>query len=383
MREPNAPRLETTADGPRINQTKCTSVLDLKARNDVAESFKTALHQRVVGQEEAIGAVVEMYEIFLSGLNPPHRPISNMLFLGPTGTGKTRVVEAVAEALFAKPDAMIKLDCGEYQHEHEIAKLLGSPPGYVGHGGTPPLLSQERLNQWHTEKLKLSLLLFDEIEKAHEALWQLLLSILDKATITLGDNRSVDFSRCMVFMTSNLGAADMAALITGGLGFAPQREEWASDLEAGIMRVAIEAARRRFSPEFMNRIDKIVVFKSLRREHLTEILDIELRAVQELIGNTKTQFRFSCTNNVKHFLLHEGTDSRYGARPLKRAIEHYVTFPLANLVASGQIEDGDVLTVDMIEGGWKFTVACSCQACRCGDSTSCRRGPRECAIAPS
>ena len=164
----------------------------------------------------------EIYQMFLAGLNPPGRPVGNLLFLGPTGSGKTRVVEAVAEALFGDARACIKIDCAEFQHSHEIAKLIGSPPGYLGHRETHPLLTQEALNQWHTEKLKLSILLFDEIEKASDALWQLLLGILDKATLTLGDNRRVDLSQCIIIMTSNLGAGEMTNLVDGGMGFAPK-----------------------------------------------------------------------------------------------------------------------------------------------------------------
>ena len=191
--------------------------------------------------------------------------MGNLLFLGPTGSGKTRVVEAVAESLFGDAKACIKIDCAEFQHSHEIAKLIGSPPGYLGHRETHPLLTQEALNQWHTEKLKLSILLFDEIEKASDSLWQLLLGILDKATLTLGDNRRVDLSSCIIIMTSNLGAAEMNGLVDGGLGFAPKAVQVDNSLDEKITRSAVDAARRKFAPEFMNRIDKVVVFKTLRQ----------------------------------------------------------------------------------------------------------------------
>src|SRR2546423_11906141 len=182
----------------------------------------------------------------------PNRPIGNLLFLGPTGSGKTRIVEASAEILFGSARAFIKVDCAEFQHSHEIAKLIGSPPGYLGHRETHPLLTQEALNQWHTEKLKLSILLFDEIEKASDSLWQLLLGILDKATLTLGDNRRVDLSNCIIIMTSNLGASEMSGLVGGGIGFAPKSVQVDSSLDAKINRTAVEAARRKFTPEFMN-----------------------------------------------------------------------------------------------------------------------------------
>ena len=179
--------------------------LDPTLRSVESRDFEAGLRRKIVGQDEAVQAVVDLYQVFRAGLNSPGRPVGNLLFLGPTGAGKTRVVEATAEVLFGDPRAVIKVDCAEFQHSHEIAKLIGSPPGYLGHRETHPLITQEALAQYHTEKLKISFLLFDEIEKASDALWQLLLGILDKATLTLGDNRRVDLSQTMIFMTSNLG----------------------------------------------------------------------------------------------------------------------------------------------------------------------------------
>src|SRR4029077_5820415 len=196
-----------------------TTTLDPTLRSTDATEFAKALHRNIVGQDQAVEEVAEIYQTFLAGLNPPGRPVANMLFLGPTGSGKTRVVEVMAQALFGDPGACIKIDCAEFQHSHEIAKLIGSPPGYLGHRETHPVLTQQAIDQWHTEKLKLSILLFDEIEKASDALWQLLLGILDKGTLTLGDNRRVDLSQCLIVMTSNLGAGEMCDLINGGLGF--------------------------------------------------------------------------------------------------------------------------------------------------------------------
>ncbi|MGZ3387477.1 MAG: AAA family ATPase, partial [Isosphaeraceae bacterium] len=265
------------------------------------------------------------------------------------GSGKTRVVEALAESLFGDARACIKIDCAEFQHSHEIAKLIGSPPGYLGHRETHPLLTQEALNQWHTDKLKLSILLFDEIEKASDSLWQLLLGILDKATLTLGDNRRVDLSQCIIIMTSNLGAGEMTGLVDGGMGFATHVTEVDAKFDEKISRTAVEAARRKFTPEFMNRIDKVVVFKTLRPEHLTQILEIELGMVQQRILQAAgaNQFVFTCTQKVKEYLLAEGTDPRYGARHLKRAIERNIVFPLANLVATGQVKLGDFVRIDI------------------------------------
>ncbi|HET7207719.1 MAG TPA: AAA family ATPase [Terriglobales bacterium] len=330
----------------------CTA-LDPNRRSSDAREFDGALRRKIVGQDPAVEKVVEIYQMFLAGLNPPGRPVGNLLFLGPTGSGKTRVVEAMAESLFGDPRACIKIDCAEFQHSHEIAKLIGSPPGYLGHRETHPLLTQEALNQWHTEKLKLSILLFDEIEKASDSLWQLLLGILDKATLTLGDNRRVDLSQCIIIMTSNLGASEMNGLVEGGMGFSRVQAQVDNKLDDKISRTAVEAARRKFTPEFMNRIDKVVVFKTLRAEHLQQILEIELGMVQQriLMAAGANQFVFTCTPKVKSLLLHEGTDPKYGARHLKRAIEKNLVFPLANLVATGQVRLGDFVRVDLTAEG--------------------------------
>jgi ATP-dependent Clp protease ATP-binding subunit ClpA len=272
-----------------------------------------------------------------------------MLLLGPTGCGKTRVAEAAAEVLFGDASALIRIDCAEYQHPHEIAKLIGSPPGYVGHGETAPLLTQETLERHDRSGVKLALVLFDEIEKASPALWQLLLGVLDRGTLTLGDNRRVDFSRTIVMMSSNLGAADMAAILSGGVGFASTPVEGGSaQLEGQLKRAAIEAARRNFSPEFINRIDKTVVFRPLSHQHLEQVLDLELRTVQHrILREGGTPFYFRCSEPVREHLLHEGTDRQFGARHLRRAIDRLLVAPLARLVTSGQIAPRDVVDVEM------------------------------------
>ena len=318
---------------------------DLKSPR--AQEFEDKLTGLIVGQERATRRMTQLYQIFLAGLSHPGRPIGTMLFLGPTGSGKTRVVEAASEVLFGDNNLVTKIDCAEFQHSHEIAKLIGSPPGYLGHRETSPMLTQENLDRSHTDNLKLSLVLFDEIEKASDALWQLLLGILDKATLTLGDNRRVDFSRSIVIMTSNLGAREMSEMISGGIGFAPKPGVVDSEVDQKIYRTALESARRKFSPEFMNRIDKVVVFRSLRDEHLRQILEIELSSVQErIMRGSGEKFVFKCTDEAKKFLLDEGIDFKYGARHLKRAIERFLVFPLSNLVATGQVGLGDLLIVD-------------------------------------
>ena len=320
-----------------------------------ADKLNANLRKRIVGQDEAIGQIVNIYQTFLAGMNNPGRPIGNFLFLGPTGTGKTRLVEALAESMVGDAGAVIKIDCAEFQHSHEIAKLIGSPPGYLGHRETHPLLSQEVLNQYHTDRLKVSFVLFDEIEKASDALWNLLLGIMDKGTLTLGDNRRVDFSRAMIFMTSNLGATEMSSIIKPKLGFGAaevERRRAFGEVEEGLQRkinrAGLEAARRKFTPEFMNRLDRVVVFRPLEMDDLRKILSIELNMLQQRIFNSAqtTPFVFNMTEPAKEFLLREGTDVKYGARHLKRTIERSLVHPLSNLIASGQVQNGDLIQVD-------------------------------------
>ena len=324
-------------------------ILDPSLNSRKVQEFEDALHQRVVGQERAVRRLARVYQVFRAGLCTPGRPVANLLFLGPTGSGKTRMVEATAEALFGDARAVVKIDCAEFQHSHEIAKLIGSPPGYLGHRETPAVLTQEALDRCHTESTKLSLVLFDEIEKASDALWQLLLGILDKGTLTLGDNRRVDFSRCMVFLTSNLGSHEVMSLMEGGLGFAAARIDEDEERDQKIYRAATDAARRKFSPEFMNRIDKVIVFRALTHQHPERILDIELERVQQRIMKATAdghQFVFCCTAAARDFLLREGTDMKFGARHLKRSIERHLVFPLSNLIATQQIRFGDLVTVN-------------------------------------
>src|ERR1700676_1576575 len=322
-------------------------VLNLALHNPNIEPLIGKFATRVVGQLEPVEVLINIVETHLTGLGNPERPAGTAMFLGPTGTGKTHVVEMLCEGLFGDKRACLKVDCAEFQHSHEIAKLIGSPPGYLGHRETHPLLSQEALNQHHTEKIKLSFVLFDEIEKASDAGWNLLLGILDKATPALGDNRKVDFSANIVFLTSNLGATEMTSLLSPRLGFhvgSSKDPRCNTQLGARISDAGIAAARRKFTPEFINRLDKIVVFKSLGVEELRRIVDIELEIVQQRIQAAAggRPFLVDVTDTAREFLLVEGTDFRYGARPLKRAIERLLVQPLSNLMASGQFPGGVV-----------------------------------------
>jgi ATP-dependent Clp protease ATP-binding subunit ClpA len=329
-----------------------------------AKKLELDLRKRIIGQDEALQQIIDSYQTFLAGMTSPGRPIANLLFLGPTGSGKTRLVEATAESLLGDERAVIKIDCAEFQHSHEIAKLIGSPPGYLGHRETHPLLSQEVLNQYHNERIKLSFVLFDEIEKASDAVWNLLLGILDKATLTLGDNRRVDFSRAIIFMTSNLGAAEMSSLMRPNLGFASgeaERQYAAAEVDATLTgkigRAGVAAARRKFTPEFINRIDKTVVFRPLGEPELRQILEIELDQVQQRILRSSHEgpFAFKATGAARDFLLREGTDLKYGARHLKRALEHHLVHPLSNLMATGQVRAGDLVRVDYDDAPGQLT----------------------------
>src|SRR5438105_10117680 len=326
-------------------------VLEPGRRNPEVEGFSAKLRSKIVGQDEAVSQLVNIYEMIVAGMTIPGRPIANLLFLGPTGSGKTRIIEAAAEILCGNPKSFIKVDCGEFQHSHEISKLIGSPPGYIGHRETPAVLNQEAIDQFHTDSLKLTFVLFDEIEKSSDALWQLLLSVLDKGTLTMGDNHKVDFSRTVVVMTSNLGAEQMSRLAHGGIGFTSSAlEDSARQTDKRMESVALAAARQYFSPEFMNRLDKVVVFHGLSPVQLSEILDIELAQVQDRIQSLQLVqgFRFNCTPEAKAFLIREGTDAKYGARPLKRAIELHLVLPMARLLSTTQITSGDPVTVDIL-----------------------------------
>lgn len=333
------------------------TALDPTRRGPLTDELSTHLHHLVVGQDEAVDQIIQAYQLQACGLAAKGRPLSSFLFLGPTGTGKTRVVEAMAECLFHTPQAVVKVDCSEFQHGHEIAKLIGSPPGYLGHRETTAIFTQANLNQHQTESNQISLVLFDEIEKASDSLWNLLLGVLDKATLTLGDNKRVDFSRSMIFMTSNLGVREINNALDPALGFATR-----SILPtASIDRVGREAARRKFTPEFLNRIDHTVVFHPLGQAHLDAILDLELSALHQRIAAAAAchpelgALVLSLSTAARAFLLQEGTDAKYGARHLKRALERHLMHPIANILASGQVIGGSMVYADLNDGHLSFT----------------------------
>lgn len=334
--------------------TATKSTLDPSKKSLAAERFEQQLRERIVGQDRAVERIARLYQVFLAGLFPPNRPIGNFLFLGPTGSGKTRIVEAASEILFGTANAVLKVDCAEYAHSHEISRLIGSPPGYLGHRETTPYFSQANLERYRTPEMDFTFLLFDEIEKASDTLWSLLLGILDKGRLTLGDNTEVDMTRTVIFMTGNIGADRIDRLIEGGIGFGDREAELnAPGFDHQIYATVLDAARRKFSPEFMNRIDSVVVFRNLTPEHMRRILDIELGQLQRRIMQAagEVKFSFELTDAAKALLLAEGVDRKYGARHIKRAIERFLVYPLANLVATGQLRYGDHLLVDCGDAG--------------------------------
>jgi ATP-dependent Clp protease ATP-binding subunit ClpA len=318
-------------------------VLDLTKRNPILDPLLKKMHERLVGQGNASEILVDMVATHLSGFGAPGRPAGNGLLLGPTGSGKTHAVEMLCEGLVGNSKSMIKIDCAEFQHSHEIAKLIGSPPGYLGHRETPPLLTQERLNALHKEGMPLTVILFDEIEKASDALWQLLLGVLDKATLTLGDNRVVNFEQCVILMTSNLGAKEMHAK---KYGFKTSDEIEVIEDEKNEA-IALEAAKKHFTAEFMNRIDHIITFKTLTKSQVAEVMQIELVLIQKMFWE-KAKFIYQLTPAAKYTIMEEGYSVEYGARNLKRIIEKRVRLPLAGLVSSGQVAPGDALVIDQV-----------------------------------
>lgn len=313
----------------------------------------TLLSQKVIGQASAMKFIVPYVYMWQAGLAPEGRPAGVFLLLGPTGTGKTKTVEAIAEVLHGSAKNILKVDCGEFQMEHEVAKLIGSPPGYLGHRETEPMLNQAQLSEVASKDCDLSLVLFDEIEKAAPSMTRLLLGILDKGILRLGDNTTVNFEKTLIFFTSNLGARQMMKELRPDFGFQPAVKKERPDLPNKLESIALAAVRKAFSPEFVNRIDAVVTYQPLGAESLATILDQHLEQLQTHV-NTRLGAR--CFNvdvplESRQFLLRKGTSEEYGARELKRTLHRLVTQPLATMVASGQVEPGAELRFDLNDDG--------------------------------
>ena len=369
MKEPNRPeekrrtRVKNPAaailksEGP-TEKPKSAQNRNKKQSSDLAEDLTAVLSQKVVGQPAATKVIVPYIQMFQAGLAPEGRPVGVFLLLGPTGTGKTKTVEALAEVLHGSEKNVLKVDCGEFQMEHEVAKLIGAPPGYLGHRETQPMLTQQKLNAVTSEKCNLSLVLFDEIEKAAPSMTRLLLGVLDKGILRLGDNSTVNFEKSLVFLTSNLGAREMMREINPEFGFQSVKPAERADLTSKLQNIALVAVRKRFSPEFVNRIDCIITYQPLTTESLSAILDKQILDLQNHV-NTRLgnrSFDLEVPPETRQFLLEKGTSPEYGARELNRTIHRYLTQPLATMVATNQVNAGARVTVEIDRAADKLNI---------------------------
>jgi len=369
MKEPNRPeekrrtrvknpaaaiaKSEGPADKPKNSQNR-----NKKQSSDLVEDLTAVLSQKVVGQPAATKVIVPYIQMYQAGLAPEGRPVGVFLLLGPTGTGKTKTVEALAEVLHGSEKNVLKVDCGEFQMEHEVAKLIGAPPGYLGHRETQPMLTQQKLNAVTSEKCSLSLVLFDEIEKAAPSMTRLLLGVLDKGLLRLGDNSTVNFEKSLVFLTSNLGAREMMREINPEFGFQSVRPAERADLTSKLQSIALVSVRKRFSPEFVNRIDSIITYQPLTEESLSAILDKQIADLQNHV-NTRLgnrSFVLEVPPEARQFLLKKGTSSEYGARELNRTIHRFLTQPLATMVATNQVNPSARVWVEVDQAGEKLNI---------------------------
>ena len=323
-------------------------------RNDLLSD----LADRVVGQPQALAQVVPFVQMYQAGLAPEGRPAGVFLLLGPTGTGKTRTVEALAEVLHGSPKNILRVDCGEFQMEHEVAKLIGAPPGYLGHRETQPMLTQQKLGAIASEASSLAVILFDEIEKAAPSMTRLLLGVLDKAVLRLGDNTTVNFERTMIFMTSNLGARAMRKEIQPDFGFQAPATGPRRGLGRKLESIGVNSVRRKFSPEFVNRVDAVIAYQPLDAASLAEILDQQLDALERHIQNRLAEraFDLEVSPAARQFLLEKGASQEYGARELKRTILRYLTQPLAAMLAADSIEPGALVRAGASSSGDRLTL---------------------------
>src|SRR5271157_2789541 len=369
MREPNHPdkRLHPRArdhspviieaeggvEKPRVSQGR-----PRKPSADSIEDLTAVLSQKVVGQPAATRVIVPYIQMYQAGLAPEGRPVGVFLLLGPTGTGKTKTVEALADVLHGSEKNVLKVDCGEFQMEHEVAKLIGAPPGYLGHRETQLMLTQQKLTAVTSEKCNLSLVLFDEIEKAAPSMTRLLLGVLDKAQLRLGDNSTVNFEKSMVFLTSNLGSREMLREMNPEFGFQSAQHSERADLLGKLQSIGLVAVRKRFSPEFVNRIDCIITYQPLSQEALAAILEHQIADLQSHV-NTRLgdrSFTLEIAPESRQFLLEKGTSSEYGARELNRTIHRFLTQPLATMVATNQVSAGAKVRVDVADPPEKLSI---------------------------
>ena len=346
--------------------------IPIRPRRNVAASFPVPVSEReelaqqlanrLVGQTHAIAEIIPYVQMYRAGLGPEGRPAGVFLLLGPTGTGKTRTVEALADALHGSEKSLVRVDCGEFQMEHEIAKLIGAPPGYLGHRETPPMLTQQKLGAATSEGSNLALVLFDEIEKAAPSMNRLLLGVLDKAVLRLGDNTSVNFERTLIFLTSNLGASAMRKEVLPEFGFGTAAPASHDGTLRKLSSIGLSAVKRKFAPEFVNRIDAVITYQPLDADALETILDQQIAALERHIAHRLEEraFTLDLDGSARSFLLARGTSREYGARELKRVILRKLTQPLAAMVENGRIppdsvvqaahpRDAEQLTLSVVE----------------------------------
>lgn len=349
--------------------------LDPEARNPQLSRFRELMDRLVVGQPTALESITNSFSRVVAGICDPERPILTMMLLGPTGVGKTETVRCLAEALFGSRKAYTRINCQEYSAHYNLSKLLGSPPGYVG-GEIKPLLCQENLDRHHKKAVEeglglfgdslgavtggsedddhyLSLVLFDEVEKAHPKLWNMLLGILEDGNLILGNNEEVDFTRSIIILTTNVGSESMGAHIAAETigfkgGFEGQR------LDKDIHEAALREAKKVFPFEFLNRFDEMVVYDTLKEPHLYEILDNLITSIHIRSIDCAEPFLLRVGPDAKTELVRIGTDPQFGARPLRRAVETKLITPIGNLICSGQIVRGDLVTVDFVDGEFAF-----------------------------
>jgi ATP-dependent Clp protease ATP-binding subunit ClpB len=323
--------------------------LDPKRQSYKAEALASRLSLRIVGQTGPTQALLSAIAKYQSGFYDKTKPIFSMLGLGPTGVGKTGVFEAFAEGLFGSPKHMLKVDCAEFQHSHEIAKLVGSPPGYLGHRETHPFFTNASLAALRTPELDFTIVLWDEIEKASDSLWNLLLGILDKGTLTTGTNEKVDMTKTVHLMTSNVGSADISD--EASIGFDAGQKQMT---DQQVSDTVMAAARRKFMPEFLGRLDEIAVFKTLTESEIAEVLGLQLNDLSDRIMlSAPVPFEFNVSPAAIRQLLKEGYDRRYNARGLKHVIEKHIALPLGRLMSTGQVMPNDIIIVDF-DQNWKY-----------------------------
>lgn len=332
---------------PELNETPRRT--RRRPSGETATSLEALLARKIIGQQAAIATIAPVVQMYQAGLSPDDQPAGAFLLLGPTGTGKTRTVEALAEILHGSARHVVKIDCGEFHLEHEVAKLIGAPPGYLGHRETHPVLTQARLASVTSPQCDLSIVLFDEVEKAAPSLTRLVLGILDKATLRLGDNTAVNFEKSLIFFTSNLGASAMMKALGPAVGFPVERSVGADAISRRMESIAMAAVRRHFAPEFVNRIDAFITYHTLTRESLELILDQQIALLQRHIIQRLgvRAFRLDVPQETRALLLDQGCSLRFGARELRRTLHRLIAQPLAALVADGQVEPGGSVRAEL------------------------------------